>query len=135
MNAIRGLEIADELRPNMFSDKTIKGMDQVLFEPPNVAGWPGGATWLSSSTFFARVNFLDQFLMGQRGRAQSLPALANAGSTEALVDRALAIFVDGNVPNTSRQSIIDYAKTVSNEQQRAAAVAYLVLASPEYQLV
>ncbi len=135
VNAIRGLEIADELRPNMFSDKTIKGMDQVLFEPPNVAGWPGGATWLSSSTFFARVNFLDQFLMGQRGRAQSLPALANAGSTEALVDRALAIFVDGNVPNTSRQSIIDYAKTVSNEQQRAAAVAYLVLASPEYQLV
>ncbi|MEP6872166.1 MAG: DUF1800 domain-containing protein, partial [Anaerolineaceae bacterium] len=135
VNALRGLEIADELRANMFSDKTIKGMDQALFEPPNVAGWPGGATWLSSSTFFARVNFLDQFLMGQRGRAQRLPALEGAASTEALVDRAMAIFVDGNVPESSRQSIVDYAKTVSNEQQRAAAVAYLVLASPEYQLV
>ncbi|MEP7215240.1 MAG: DUF1800 family protein, partial [Anaerolineaceae bacterium] len=111
------------------------GMDQALFEPPNVAGWPGGATWLSSSTFFARVNFLDQFLMGQRGRAQRVPALESAGSTEALVDRTMAIFVDGNVPASSRQSIVDYAKTVSNEQQRAAAVAYLVLASPEYQLV
>ena len=135
VNAIRGLEIADELRPNMFSDKTIKGMDQALFEPPNVAGWPGGATWLSSSTFFARVNFLDQFLMGQRGRAQRLPALEGTASTEALVDRTMAIFVDGNVSESSRRSIVDYAKTVSNEQQRAAAVAYLVLASPEYQLV
>ncbi len=135
VNAIRGLEIADDLRPNMFSDKTIKGMDQALFEPPNVAGWPGGATWLSSSTFFARVNFLDQFLMGQRNRAQRVPALEGAASPDALVDKALAIFVDGNVPGPSRQSIIDYANTISNEQQRAAAVAYLVLASPEYQLV
>ena len=91
--------------------------------------------WLSSSTFFARVNFLDLFLMGQRARSQRLPALEGAGSTEALVDRALAIFVDGNIPETSRQSIIGYANTVPNEQQRAAAVAYLVLASPEYQLV
>ena len=135
VNAIRGLENADDLRPNMFSDRTIKGMDQTLFEPPNVAGWPGGAMWLSSSTFFARVNFLDLFLMGQRARSQRLPALEGAGSTEALVDRALAIFVDGNIPETSRQSIIGYANTVPNEQQRAAAVAYLVLASPEYQLV
>ena len=135
VNAIRGLEIADDLRPSMFADKTIKGMDQTLFEPPNVAGWPGGATWLSSSTFFARVNFLDQFLMGQRNRAQRVPALEGTASTEYLVDKALAIFVDGNVPEASRQSIIDYAKTISNEQQRAAAVAYLVLASPEYQLV
>ena len=135
VNAIRGLGITEDLRANMFSDKTIKGMDQTLFEPPSVAGWPGGVTWLSSSTFFARVNFLDQFLMGQRGRAQRLPALEGAASTEALVERALSIFVDGNVPDSSRQSIVDYAKTVSNEQQRAAAVAYLVLASPEYQLV
>lgn len=135
VNAIRGLEIANELRPTMFNDKTIQGMDQTLFEPPNVAGWPGGSMWLSSSTFFARVNFLDQFLMGQRGRAQSIPALEGAATVEALVDKALAIFVDGNVPDASRQSIVDYAKTVSNEQQRAAAVAYLVLASPEYQLM
>jgi uncharacterized protein (DUF1800 family) len=33
-------------------------MGQVLFEPPNVAGWPGGANWLSSGTMIARQNFL-----------------------------------------------------------------------------
>ncbi|MBA4179685.1 MAG: hypothetical protein C0506_03770 [Anaerolinea sp.] len=135
VNAVRGLEIGDDLRPNMFNDKYIKGMDQVLFEPPNVAGWPGRATWLSSGTFFARVNFLDQFLMGQRARPLRLPALDGATTPETLVDRALSIFVDGNVPAASRQSIIDYAATLSNPQQRASAVAYLALASPEYQLI
>lgn len=135
VNAVRALEIGDDLRPNMFNDKYIKGMDQVLFEPPNVAGWPGGATWLSSGTFFARVNFLDQFLMGQRARPLRLPALEGVTTPEALVDRALSIFVDGNVPAASRQSIIEYATTITNPQQRASAVAYLVLASPEYQLI
>lgn len=135
VNAVRGLEIGDDLRPGMFNDKYIRGMDQVLFEPPNVAGWPGGATWLSSGTFFARVNFLDQFLMGQRARAMRIPALDGYSTPEALVDRALAIFVDGAAPAASRQSIVDYASTLANPQLRAAAVAYLVLASPEYQLI
>ena len=135
VNAVRGLEIGDELRPNMFNDKYIRGMDQVLFEPPNVAGWPGGATWLSSGTFFARVNFLDQFLIGQRARPLTLPALEGTESADALVDRALSIFVDGIVSAPSRKAIVDYAATIANPQQRAAAVAYLVLASPEYQLL
>jgi hypothetical protein len=112
-------------------------MGQVLFDPPNVAGWSGGSTWLASSTFFARVNFLDQFFFSaNRGFVSpALPALADANTAEELVDKALAIFVDGNVTGGARQSIIDYAKTVTDAQARAATVAYLVLASPEYQLI
>ena len=139
VGAIRGLELtptAQGIRP--IADKTMQGMDQLLFEPPNVAGWPGGSTWLSSSTFFARVNFLDQFFFGaNRGvvAPPPLPALAGTNTAEELVDRALAIFVDGYVSDGERQSIIDYAKTVNDAQERAATVAYLVLASPEYQLI
>ncbi|TAK70822.1 MAG: DUF1800 domain-containing protein, partial [Dehalococcoidia bacterium] len=33
-----------------------RSMGQTLFNPPNVAGWPGGETWLGTSTWFARVN-------------------------------------------------------------------------------
>ena len=32
-------------------------MGQQLFSPPNVKGWPGGQTWLNTSTVLARVNF------------------------------------------------------------------------------
>ena len=29
-------------------------------------GWPGGANWLSSSTFYGRVNFADGFFFGRQ---------------------------------------------------------------------
>ncbi|PMD96758.1 hypothetical protein BWI97_11360 [Siphonobacter sp. BAB-5405] len=32
-----------------------KALDQVLFYPPNVAGWPGGATWIDSSSLLLRM--------------------------------------------------------------------------------
>ena len=30
-------------------------LDQVLFRPPNVAGWPGGRNWIDSSTLMYRM--------------------------------------------------------------------------------
>jgi uncharacterized protein (DUF1800 family) len=135
VGAIRGLQLTpgnQGVNPGL--DRAIKGMDQILFEPPNVAGWPGGSTWLSSSTFFARVNFLDAFLM-PRGRAIEIPALPRTLSVQETVDTALRMLVDDNVSDGSRQSISDYAKTVVNPTERAAAVAYLALASPEFQLI
>jgi uncharacterized protein (DUF1800 family) len=33
------------------------GMDQVLYDPPNVAGWPSNSGWISSSSLLSRVNF------------------------------------------------------------------------------
>lgn len=32
-----------------------KGLGQVLFFPPNVAGWPGGKAWIDSSTLMLRL--------------------------------------------------------------------------------
>ena len=33
------------------------GMDQVLYDPPDVGGWPANAGWVSSSALLARLNF------------------------------------------------------------------------------
>ncbi|MEI9809967.1 MAG: DUF1800 family protein [Bacteroidota bacterium] len=30
-------------------------LGQILFYPPNVAGWPGGKTWIDSSTLMMRM--------------------------------------------------------------------------------
>ena len=35
------------------------GMSQALFAPPNVKGWPGGETWINSTTLLARKQFLE----------------------------------------------------------------------------
>ncbi len=134
VNAMRGLELEPDLRRRI-NDQTVQGMNQILFEPPNVAGWPGGAAWLSSSTFFARANFLDQLLFGRAKIPPPVPALATATTVEEMVDRALAIFLDRNVSDSARQAIADHAGTIVNPAERAATVAYLVLGSPEYQLI
>jgi uncharacterized protein (DUF1800 family) len=34
----------------------LKALGQVLFHPPNVAGWPGGRTWIDNSTLMMRLN-------------------------------------------------------------------------------
>lgn len=139
VGAIRGLEIANvgqtSGRARLAPEQYLTAMDQTLFEPPNVAGWPGGAYWLSSSTFFARLNFLDSLLGGSGRNAAVIPALAGLTATDDLVERALQVFLDGNVSDSTRQAITSYADTVVDPNQRAAAVAYLVLATPEYQLV
>jgi hypothetical protein len=32
-----------------------RALGQILFYPPNVAGWPGGKTWIDSSTLMMRM--------------------------------------------------------------------------------
>ena len=110
------------------------GMDQVLFEPPNVAGWTGGSAWLSSSTFFARVNFLDQVLF-QRGRALPIPSLTTAATAEALVDAVAARLIDGALPQESRAALAAHLNTIRDPQERAATAVYLIAGSPEFQVI
>ncbi len=35
-----------------------KALGQVLFNPPNVAGWPGGKAWIDNSTLMLRLNLV-----------------------------------------------------------------------------
>jgi len=39
-------------------------MGQLLFSPPNVKGWPGGRSWLNTSTVLARDNFAAALALG-----------------------------------------------------------------------
>jgi uncharacterized protein (DUF1800 family) len=42
----------------------IEAMGQSLFAPPNVKGWPGGPSWLNTSTVLERDNFAAALAMG-----------------------------------------------------------------------
>jgi hypothetical protein len=54
---------------------TSKILQQQLFEPPNVAGWPGQRDWISSTTFAYRSGFTDSFVNGRRPNGAKIPAL------------------------------------------------------------
>ena len=141
---VRGLEMETDFRIDI---RGAGGMGQVLFDPPNVAGWPGGEAWLSSATLFARANFVDGLLSGfgpqdgpparpsRAANAVTPQALMGLNSVEEMVDAALWALVDGNVPEASRNAIIEAAAAIDDESERANTVAYLVACSPEFQLV
>ena len=40
-------------------------LGQNLFSPPNVKGWPGGETWINSTTLLQRRQFLDRLFRGE----------------------------------------------------------------------
>jgi len=45
----------------------LNAMGQCLFAPPNVKGWPGGPSWLNTSTMLERSNFAGALAMGLLG--------------------------------------------------------------------
>ncbi|MBV8528601.1 MAG: DUF1800 family protein, partial [Candidatus Dormibacteraeota bacterium] len=49
-------------RPELTAQAALAGagMAQVLYDPPNVGGWPNNAGWIASSTWLARLNFAAQ---------------------------------------------------------------------------
>ncbi len=93
-------------------------MGQTLFDPPNVAGWPGdkvSALWLNSGTWMSRLNYLDQLLVrgNSKGKASpvDLQGMVNANhidSPEHFVDYFASYLLDGMIESDRRAQFIDY---------------------------
>jgi uncharacterized protein (DUF1800 family) len=101
-------------RPELAAQAVQAGvyMDQVLYDPPTVAGWPVNAAWISSGSWLGRLNFA-ALAVAKRG---SLPDPATAVATQ----------LDGVVgPDTAR---------VFNASQTAEDRWYAILGSPEFHL-
>jgi len=92
--------------------KSSAGMDQVLYDPPNVAGWPNNSGWVSSSTLLARVNFAS----AATAHMSTLPDITAAVQTQ--LDNVLGK---------------DTAAALSTAHS-AADGWFALLASPEFQL-
>ena len=92
--------------------RSAAGMDQVLYDPPNVAGWPTSSGWVSSSTLLARINF----------------ATAATARSTALPDPAAAMRTQlDNVVGKDTSAAFAAAKSAGDRW-------FALLASPEFQL-
>jgi uncharacterized protein (DUF1800 family) len=87
-------------------------LGQNLFDPPSVAGWGEGASWISSNTMLQRANFATAAL----SQLRTVPSAAKAH--ERQLDGVLA------------QGTIDELSASRDDRSRWFAV----LASPEFQL-
>jgi hypothetical protein len=136
-------------------------MGQTLFDPPNVAGWPGdkvSALWLNSGTWMTRLNYIDLLLARgtvARGGSTAPIDLQNVinthqlNSPEQFVDHFSSFLVDGNLDSDRRAQLLDYFSAPAGRSRetpitltggksyplgRVRGTLYLMMASPEYQL-
>jgi hypothetical protein len=125
------------------AQRALVQMGQILFYPPNVAGWPGGVNWLTSQTTIARENFVSGLVNASsatqppwmQGPAMNASAAANRIVAEILCGDAstraiaqLGAYLDG--AGTSALGTL----SAENYQERLRGAAYLAMAMPAYQL-
>ena len=65
IGAARSLEITDPPPSTLLLAEATANLGQDLFYPPNVFGWPGGRSWLTSRAVIGRANFASALAGGE----------------------------------------------------------------------
>ena len=123
-------------------------MGQQLFDPPSVAGWDGGRSWINTSTLFVRQNLAAYVLSGKLPYEHGwttdminydpgvLVEKLTTHSAEAVVEH-LGVTLLGNQLSPARRSqLVTYMQDRSEPTSCDALLGLLLLitALPEYQL-
>jgi uncharacterized protein (DUF1800 family) len=121
----------------------LRRMGQILFVPPNVKGWDGGAAWLNSQTVLTRENFASS-LMAKMGGAGWLQREMTSTDPAAVSRALIATILQGDVSASSTARLTAYldgtnvsalaALSGENADERVRGAAYLTMAMPAYQL-
>lgn len=127
-------------------------MGQDLFAPPSVKGWDGGPAWISSDTMMERFNFAARVASAKFDELQNyftpaeLAAKHGLKNSGQMVDYLLDLLVDGDVPYSTRQRLVQYASTDFQGKRTAAikdertldaklrGLVHLIMTLPTYQL-
>lgn len=82
------VQIARELElpriPERIATNAMQQLGQVLYNPPNVAGWEGGRSWINTNTLLTRYNVAGFLLKGADDKGKS--AKANGKMRERMKD-------------------------------------------------
>ena len=126
----------------------LKQMGQIPLMPPNVKGWPGGRTWINTSTLFVRQNTALWLAGGEavsgskrgnrnksRKNQQASHTLKVSADGEAgdLVDEWVASLIHRDIP-ADRRAVLLATVGKSPTQESVTALVQLILSMPEFQL-
>jgi hypothetical protein len=134
----------------------LDSMGQTLYDPPNVAGWPGdqiSGRWITTGAWLTRVNTINMLVSTMTNstdimnRIQSDVTKGKVTTPADFVDYVLVELIDGQIDDARRQQLVAYVGTgassgkgikLGNGKILTSAVVrglyYLVMAMPEYQL-
>jgi uncharacterized protein (DUF1800 family) len=127
----------------------LRAMGQQLFAPPNVKGWPGGRSWLNTSTVLERDNFAEALALGSLWNAKSqVPAVAfdparllreeKVSRAEDIVRVLLDLYVPGGERPEMRARLVAFAAEGKPQgatlDRRAREAVHAIMTTAEYQL-
>jgi uncharacterized protein (DUF1800 family) len=93
VGSVRMLE--RELPPPLVCFGLLRNLGQDLFAPPNVKGWDGGLSWITTNTLLARYNEAAVLVQGDLSMVAG--ALANRPNLQRIIDRRMQNLPAGGV--------------------------------------
>ncbi|HCL84861.1 MAG TPA: DUF1800 domain-containing protein [Chitinophagaceae bacterium] len=132
-------------------------LGQVLFSPPNVAGWPGGKQWIDSSSLMLRMQVPGMIYRSQAlvshpkedddvmmGRSSHMPLfqtqiqwgdyIKNFNNTEEpAIYAAVSNLLLQKSPPLNEKDLIPYIDE-STRERRIQSITIRLMSTPEYQL-
>jgi uncharacterized protein (DUF1800 family) len=123
---LRGLDASTDFRQVL---QPLREMGQSPFYPPNVAGWPGGITWLNSQRTIARCQWIASLAKGTEVKYASgdPTAFANSlGSTaQQRVTRLERLLLATPLSNRFRDALVsEIEQHRGNEQLRCVLESF-----------
>ncbi len=134
------LRALDCLRPppsTLIMAEWLKRMGQDLFYPPNVGGWNGGHSWLSTRTVISRTNYTAALAAGKLHSPNHKPDLSRlfqAHSDEANETDAGTFFAQVLGIESHDRATRHIAEQVKTEKDQFAAIVVALMTRPEAHL-
>jgi hypothetical protein len=137
VGAARALEMFEAPPSTLLLADWAARLGQDLFYPPNVGGWNGGRTWISTQVMIGRANFAAALVEGtlsRRGEPFDPLVLTKRHGHGGGLEDVLVFYgqlLEGAAPAEARRKRLLAALGGRPDPRRAVA---LMLAAPEYQL-
>ncbi len=136
-----------DLPPGPAAENALRAMGQILFAPPNVKGWDGGKSWVSTATLLFRYNFANYLLNGTQPAAPAavqrdpvaLAQLAPAAlrdDPKRLIDTLARRLYGAAPPPKQTETLLAFFKTgeAKASDDKVRHLLHLMMSTPQFQL-
>jgi uncharacterized protein (DUF1800 family) len=138
IGAARALELFEPPSSTLVLAEWCGRLGQELFYPPNVGGWPGGRSWLTTRAVIGRANYAAALLDGRRvGRPAPMDVLALArrhGEDDVVAFATRLLLGIQPAPAWRDRLAAGLDAKVTDGAEAARRTVALILAMPEAQL-
>jgi uncharacterized protein (DUF1800 family) len=138
VGAARALELFEPPSSTLVLAEWAGRLGQDLFYPPNVGGWPGGRSWLTTRSLIGRANYAAALVDGTRvGRPGPMDALAlprRHGEQDVIAFYTRLLLGAEPAPAWRARLAASVDPKGTDEAESARRTVALILAMPEVQL-